>query len=542
MNVRPARAPGLAFEAVRSQPAISPLRSDVAGFIGRTRRGPIGAPVRVEGWRGYLREFGGLDKELDLPYAVRGYFENGGEVAWIVRTAGPRATVSSAIWDTLDLDGILAGAVRIDAGSPGAWSEGARVTFSYRGRTSSGVKLVDVLIRAGEEGEEFRAVPARELIPRFQPLDRRAPVSRLIGLAEVPTELAPAGAIAQGTRTVTVTLTGGAEEPPSAEDYLAAIEVLDDIPEVALLAFPDVHDLRTGARQIFRAAAEHAEALRDRLVLIDLPLDPPEGAPPDVKARLARRVQLASRAPWLRWHADDIMRWVEEDLERGDADRTGQVHWWRAAALYHPWVRVQDPHGGAARPYRDIAPSGHVAGVISRLDRERGAHATPANAPLFGVIDLREEFDDREHALLNEAGIDLVRCVPALGFSVWGGRTLDRAPMYRFIAHRRLIHRLVRAIRRLAEPLVFETNGPALWFAFVRAITALLLEAWRVGALAGARPEEAFQVTCDDSTNPPEEIERGRCVCKIAVAPAIPMEFILIRVALSRDGSLEVLS
>ena len=47
---------------------------------------------------------------------------------------------------------------------------------------------------------------------------------------------------------------------------------------------------------------------------------------------------------------------------------------------------------------------------------------------------------------------------------------------------------------------------------------------------------------CDDTTNPPEEIDAGRCVCAIAVAPAVPMEFILIRVALSRDGALEVLS
>jgi len=88
---------------------------------------------------------------------------------------------------------------------------------------------------------------------------------------------------------------------------------------------------------------------------------------------------------------------------------------------------------------------------------------------------------------------------------------------------------------------VFETNGPVLWFAFVRAITAVLLAAWRAGSLAGSRPEEAFEVVCDDTTNPPEEIEAGRCVCTIAFAPAIPMEFILIRVALSRDGALEVL-
>src|SRR5262249_31143735 len=138
-----------------------------------------------------------------------------------------------------------------------------------------------------------------------------------------------------------------------------------------------------------------------------------------------------------------------------------------------PWIRVADPLGGDARPDRVISPLGHVAGMISQLDRDRGAHATPANARLAGLTDLDEDYDDGEHAVLNQIGADLVRCVPSLGFSVMGGRTLDRTAASRFVAHRRLIHRLVRAIRRVAEPLVFETNGPALWFAFVRAITTI---------------------------------------------------------------------
>jgi hypothetical protein len=108
------------------------------------------------------------------------------------------------------------------------------------------------------------------------------------------------------------------------------------------------------------------------------------------------------------------------------------------------------------------------------------------------------------------------------------------------VAHRRLIHRLVRAIRRVAEPLVFGTNGPELWLTFVRAITTVLLAAFRAGALQGARPEQAFQVTCDATTNPPEQVDNGMLVCLVQVAPAVPMEFILLRIALSGEGVLEV--
>ena len=109
-----------------------------------------------------------------------------------------------------------------------------------------------------------------------------------------------------------------------------------------------------------------------------------------------------------------------------------------------------------------------------------------------------------------------------------------------FVAHRRLIHTLTRAIRRVAEPLVFDTNGPALWLAFVRSITSVLSEAYRAGALKGATPQEAFQVKCDAETNPPENIDNGLCICEILVAPAAPMEFITLRVAVSGDGKLEV--
>jgi len=508
-----ARAPGLGFEAVRPPADPSPLRSDVAAFVGPTRRGPIGVPIRVEGWREYVRVFGGLDRDLDTTYAIRGYFENGGDIAWIIRVAAPGATISSAIWAATGLTAIGNGIFRISAASPGSWSNGARVSLLYRGRTSTGIATLDVTIRTSDEFEEHRAIPAAELA------DRIARDSQLIALEQIgtvppTTPPTPPRALA---RDVVVFGQAGTAAEPQLEDYLDAIEMLVDVPEAAVVAFPELDALGQAATRVTRTAAASFDPLHDRLVLVDLPRN----------------------APHLRWHADDILAWVRTTLGRGDDDTARVSRWWRSAALYHPWVRVSDPLGGVAFPTRDIPPCGHVAGVISQLDRERGPGSTPANSPLLGVIDLREDYSNAEQALLNPQGVDLLRCVPSLGFSVWGGRTLDRTTP--FVAHRRLVHRLVRAIRRVAEPLVFETNGPVLWFMFVRGITAVLLEAWRSGALAGRRPEEAFNVVCDATTNPPEEIDAGRCLCHIELAPATPMEFILIRVALSRDGSLEVL-
>ena len=129
---------------------------------------------------------------------------------------------------------------------------------------------------------------------------------------------------------------------------------------------------------------------------------------------------------------------------------------------------------------------------------------------------------------------------------IWGGRMLGGrtdvalSAATGFISHRRLIHRLVRAIRQTALPLVFEVNGPQLWFALTRGATTVLLEAWRAQALKGTRPAEAFRVRCDAELNPPQVLERGQVICEISLAPAVPMEFITVRVALSVDGQLEV--
>src|SRR6185436_14279849 len=98
MRVRPAE-PGLYFEVARPRPQPSPVRSDVAGLLARTRRGPVGLPVRVEGWRQFRRVFGGLLADAMGPYAIRGYFENGGEVAHLLRASGPNAGTAKAEWN-----------------------------------------------------------------------------------------------------------------------------------------------------------------------------------------------------------------------------------------------------------------------------------------------------------------------------------------------------------------------------------------------------------------------------------------------------------
>ena len=68
----------------------------------------------------------------------------------------------------------------------------------------------------------------------------------------------------------------------------------------------------------------------------------------------------------------------------------------------------------------------------------------------------------------------------------------------------------------------------------------LLRDLYRDGAFAGASEEESFFVHCDDSLNPPWSQEQGRLVAEVGVAPASPLEFLVLRLARDASGALGV--
>ncbi|MFV2120598.1 phage tail protein, partial [Streptomyces sp. Act-28] len=142
-----------------------PLRTDVAAFLGRLRRGPIGVPVRVESWNDVVGVFGpptgppgGRDSPggaFATPYALRGFFENGGRTAWVVRVSGP-ADTARARWSVGPLSGFPATRYQVAASSPGTWANGGRVAIRYQASTVAGPPTVSVRVSVpGEPPEVF---------------------------------------------------------------------------------------------------------------------------------------------------------------------------------------------------------------------------------------------------------------------------------------------------------------------------------------------------------------------------------------------------
>jgi len=77
---------------------------------------------------------------------------------------------------------------------------------------------------------------------------------------------------------------------------------------------------------------------------------------------------------------------------------------------------------------------------------------------------------------------------------------------------------------------VFEPNGEALWANVRQTISAFLFNEWRNGALMGTKPDEAFFVKCDRSTMTQSDIDNGRLIILIGIAPLRPAEFVIFRI------------
>ena len=65
--------------------AIAGVSTSVTAFVGATAAGPFNAPIRCLSYRDYELNFGGLDVESEVSYAVAQFFLNSGREAVVVR-------------------------------------------------------------------------------------------------------------------------------------------------------------------------------------------------------------------------------------------------------------------------------------------------------------------------------------------------------------------------------------------------------------------------------------------------------------------------
>jgi uncharacterized protein len=211
-------------------------------------------------------------------------------------------------------------------------------------------------------------------------------------------------------------------------------------------------------------------------------------------------------------------------------------------AFYFPWIRVLDPIAG--RPM-EIPPGGHIAGIYARSDIERGVHKAPANEVIRGLYldpqnpaaGIQLQISKGQQDILNPRGVNVLRYFAGRGNLVWGARTTTLDPDWKYVNVRRLFIFVEESIEEATQWVVFEPNDEPLWARVRRSVSDFLTRLWMDGMLQGKTKEEAYFVRCDRTTMTQADIDNGRLIMLIGIAPVKPAEFVIFRIGQWTGGS-----
>ena len=495
-------APGVYIEEIERGPKpIEGVATSTAALLGETERGPTD-PRLVTNYNDYVRLFGEVVAPGKfLPYAVRGFFDNGGRRMFVARIVGANAVAAQA-----QLSGLV-----IKAVGGGLWGNRIFVKIGPgsvldKDGNSIGFKLqIAYWDSFPGGGAPFDAFDNRDQLPRPALVEEYddlgiAPASpdyfgkrvnnRNSALIEIDEPAPPLAALpAAGSATlgggtdgdpINNVAFGGEEIDPEKRRGLAALK-LDKYREVAIVHAPAA-DPPTVADLII-----HCEQNRFRFAVID--------SPPNLADKAA----------------------IEP---RNDNDT-------KYGAFYYPWIYISDPRTGAKTK---VPPGGYVCGIYARSDNTRGVFKAPANETVSGALDLEYNIDQGTQEVLNPRGVNVIRRFPGRGIRVWGARTLSSDPLWKYVNVRRLFIFIEASIYNSTQWVVFEPNDPRLWARVKQTVSLFLRTQWREGALFGEKEEEAYSVNVGRETMTEDDILNGRLIIEVGIAPVRPAEFVIFRV------------
>jgi phage tail sheath protein FI len=549
-------SPGIYVEEYDSSPrSIEGVGTSTAGFVGIAEKGPtVGEPQLITSFAEYLRQYGGYlsvhthGAYRFLPYSVEQFFTNGGTRCYVSRVIPQDAKPAKAS------QGILS----FVAANEGKW--GNRITVSITGTSKRKMQLVeavsdkvykaksivgfgngDIVTFAGEANRiasilenvvtfenAFSADPVDDaLVPKSlvysAELDiavqsdgyvenfrgvtlnvdsadyilRRLANSTIIKVdAKASKEIAPPIKLIfdEETDKGTVTFAGGNDgtiASANAGTFIGVdkgpgkrtgIESFKENNVVSLISVPGVT-----IPEVLVALTTHCENEKNRFAVIDVPID---------------------------------------TVNTGEIAEYREIIDSTYAAIYHPWVQVYDR---LAQAPAYIPPSGTVLGVYSRTDVERGVHKAPANE-VVRCTGLSTNYTAKEQDILNPIGVNLLRALPGQGIRVWGARTASSDSRFKYVNVRRLFIYVEESIRNSTNWVVFEPNSTDLWSRVQMTITSFLDGLYSSGMLAGDSPAQAYFVDIGPTTMTRDDIENGRLICNIGIAPVKPAEFVIFRV------------
>lgn len=471
---------------------IEGVSTSTAGFLGLAERGPL-EPRLLTSFVDFVRLYGGPTQvdgsDAYLAWAIEGFFQNGGQRCVVARVAPAAATAGEA----------LSGGWKLTPLGPGDWSRRLYYSIGVNRRQRGAYTLTLTLFNTAtpsldpldplqvEQTEVFSEVVNTQRLANY--VERRvngisilATITRRSARPPQPTTgLKPFAAGLPGDVIALADFTGNSDQPTDQKRSLAA---LADSHDVSVLCCPDEHRFFPAIASLLVAQAEQT---KDRFVILQSELHP-AGSPAD-------------------WQPS------------GEGSRN--------AAFYYPWLNIADPTTGRLIA---VPPGGHIAGIYARTDAESGVHNAPTNAVIHGIDSLSTAVSTRQQELLNPKGINVVRRLAGKGNLVWGTRTVSPDPEWKYINVRRLFIFVEQSLERGTAWVAFEPNTEPTWARIRNSVGNFLTGLWREGSLAGSTPRDAFFVKCDRTTMTQLDIDQGRLIIEVGMAPVQPAEFVIIRI------------
>lgn len=179
-----------------------------------------------------------------------------------------------------------------------------------------------------------------------------------------------------------------------------------------------------------------------------------------------------------------------------------------------------------------LPPSAAMAGLYTMVDNTRGVWKAPAKVSVNYVNSPAENIDNAQQEDLNMPmngkAVNAIRMFPGEGIKVWGARTLDGNSLdWRYVNVRRTMMFLEESVKNAAKAYMSEPNVAATWMNVKSKIDNFLRSVWKRGGLAGAAPEEAYEIHVGlDDTMTANDILDGIMRVTVLVAITRPADFI----------------
>jgi hypothetical protein len=434
---------------------------------------------------------------------VYNYFLNGGASCYVLRVIGTGGASSTRT--LVNRMGSPTSALVVTADSVGIWGNQVYIEITDTGVTGR----FNLNVRIGGTADAFLVESFKDL--SINPQDSRY-VNNIINSA----------APGSGSAVITVA-------PPNSWSYV------DNTSEPAASATPG-GDVLTGGTDPAAPSLGSTGAYANALPLLDAIQSQMLLNIVDVTDSATINAAIAYVA-----NRKDTMMIVDCQMNRSSSQvvtDTASFTPSSYAATYWPPLYISDPSSSVANATRKVSPSACVMGMITTVDRQRGAFRAPAGTPfpLAGVLGLEGAQSVSDWTITATGFVNAIRYFPQNGYVVFGSHTLKPNQADAQISCRRTLISIESAIQQVMRQYQFEDNDSLLWGEVDSQISSVLLEMWQDGGLRGDNAADAYYVVCDDSNNTPTTVAAGELHVEVGVALQFPAQFIVIDVG-QYDGT-----